>query len=162
MTNIESNYLKVYAQPVLSAPLLTSDLSPTTELIGTLCKAFGAATGCPVVFSADRSQPLDFPHSTNQTSVRHDSVLAWSAPDDLGDGVALGHLRVEHDGFTTEDRLAAVAELAGIVVELVDQLSDAHRALRDRTSQLVVSGSVIADISGDCRAEGGERLEAIM
>ena len=178
MINRENQHLRLHEE--LQEPAVpVAALGPMAGAVSieSLIEAFGAATGWPLKFAPGHSSE----HRVASDSKPHrDSVLAWSAPVDPGDGTAPGYLKIEHDALVTPDvvrpetagiesitgedpqrgDLDSAIRLADLVAGMTSELADTRRALRSATAELAATAPTVAYPGRG--AELGERLEAIL
>ena len=178
MANQDYTHLRLYEESAGVDALVTEVGSSTRAAsIDALIDAFETGTGWPLKFALGPAPEFG---RTSDSEPRRDSILAWSAPVDPGDGTAPGHLKIEHDALAEPDvvrpetcdcesdgdtdpprgELAAAIRLADLLARLTNELTEARRALRSATAELATSAPTVAYPGRG--AELGERLEAVL
>jgi hypothetical protein len=155
VTKQNTHSLKVFSEPtaLLSPPAVAAWHGPAP--LAALCSAFSVATGCRLEFVASGTQTAGAPTASPA------NLPAWSAPVDPGDGAALGHFKIaDRDSGHNPQQLHAVVELASLVSELVNQLSEAREAIRSSTAELAAQAPNA--IYTEQSVPLGKRIESVL
>jgi sigma-B regulation protein RsbU (phosphoserine phosphatase) len=115
------------------------------ELIPALCRQFGEATGWPLYFTpADQES-----HAELESRLRQAAECCWVSEISDGQG-RIGFLQLHFpESGRRHSGSASVAELAGLIGQLLSRLSAADRRVQSRTNDV----SMLVDIGISARSE---------